>query len=176
MSALKKRTSRKNSTGADQLTSGMQALKVSEPAVASPSSPPPSPPKSAFKAAVIEDIIISDEAELYYWNASEEQFENQGVVQAYISKASPGSYQYLLTAVDQEGALILQHPISEDMNQRFNSKLQSITWNHLEDDYKHTSWLFRFIEPQSHTQFIEVFTRVVWELKHNMDYNKNKVR
>jgi hypothetical protein len=152
----------------------MQALNVSESPKASASSPPPSPPKSKPKTATIENVAISDDAELYYWNAGEEQFENQGVVRAYISRASPGSYQYYLTAMDHEGSLVLQHPISEDMNQRFNAKLQSITWNHLEDDYRHTSWLFRFSEPQSHTRFIAVFTRAIWELKHSMDYDKNK--
>jgi hypothetical protein len=119
------------------------------------------------------ETMISAEAELYLWDPTHEQFENQGIVTAAIVKQISSGYVYWLTASNPEGHL-LAHRFSTDMNQRFSHKMQSLTWNHLADDGSQRSWLFRFGELEF-GDFLPKFTQCLWEALHQAAWAKAKV-
>ncbi|KAL0070704.1 Vacuolar import and degradation protein 27 [Marasmius tenuissimus] len=146
--------------------------------------PPPASPssdkakskaKSKAKAAASEldsaTSLMETEAELYYWEPEENQFTHQGVVVARLV-TQPGTFHFLITASTEEGPL-LAHPLSPSMNPRWSGKMNSVTWNFVQED-RVDGWLFRFPSEEVYAQFLDVFTQCAWESLHQIPWNKLK--
>ncbi|KAI3612188.1 vacuolar import and degradation protein [Moniliophthora roreri] len=142
--------------------------------------PPPAAPtpvdkgKSKIESSLLDSMtpMISTEAELYYWEADEQRFENQGIVTAQIV-ARPGTYQFWVTASTEEGPLIA-HPLRPSMNPLWSAKMHSFTWNFVKEDETADSWLFRFPAEEVYANFMHVFTRCAWESLHQASWDKLK--
>ncbi len=120
------------------------------------------------------NVVFEEEAEIYLWDLDAADFRNEGVIIARITEQKDANYTYWLTASNPEG-LVLAHRITSDMNQKFSTKMHSITWNHLGDNGSQNSWLFRFATEQDFAQLKEVYTRVMWQSLHKVDWGKIKV-
>ncbi|EEB90830.1 hypothetical protein MPER_10915, partial [Moniliophthora perniciosa FA553] len=120
--------------------------------------------KSKAESSFLDSMtpMISTEAELYYWEADEQRFENQGIVTAQIV-AKPGTYQFWVTASTEEG-----------MNPLWSAKMHSFTWNFVKEDETADSWLFRFPAEEVHANFMQIFTRCAWESLHQAPWDKLK--
>lgn len=119
--------------------------------------------------------IFEEEAELYFWDMVQEGFRNDGIVIARISQDKDTQFGYWLTASNDNG-ILLAHPISSDMNQRFSHKMLSLTWNHLTEDNSQSSWLFRFQTQEDFGNLVTTFTKCLWETLHQIPWGKIKVR
>lgn len=119
-------------------------------------------------------ILFQEEAELYLWDMDAGDFRNDGVVVARITEQTDANFTYWLTASNENG-LILAHRICSDMNQRFSTKMLSLTWNHLGDNGSQSSWLFRFATEQDFAQLKQVFTQTLWQSLHETLWGKAKV-
>lgn len=159
----------------------MQSLSVADaPSLRSPPSPP-SPAKSIKRTPAVTaessamaslPVLVDQEAELYLWDAPNEDFINQGIVAARILQQN--RYEYWLTASSEQGTL-LAHKITSDMNQRWSHKMLSLTWNHLGDDGSQNSWLFRFSDAAEFAAVLQTFTQCLWESLHEIQWGKAKV-
>ncbi|KAJ7129602.1 VID27 cytoplasmic protein-domain-containing protein [Mycena epipterygia] len=117
--------------------------------------------------------LIEKEAGLYFWDNEEAQFVEHGTVTARILKGT--SFESWLTASSDEGQL-LAHKITSDMNQRWTSKMRSLTWNHFGDDKVMTSWVMRFTgEPEDYEAFLQTFTQALWETLYQTAWGKIKI-
>ncbi|KAG5638194.1 hypothetical protein H0H81_001291 [Sphagnurus paluster] len=154
----------------ESLTAAIESLSVDEPFETPHPKIPNSEPKKAASAPAME-ALLSYEAELYLWDAPNEDFINQGILIAAIQKNAP--FSYYLTASNDSG-ILLAHKISGDMNQRFSHKMLSLTWNYQADDGSQSSWLFRFSEEHL-GNFLQKFTECLWESLHQMPWAKLKV-
>ncbi|KAL0574680.1 Vacuolar import and degradation protein 27, partial [Marasmius crinis-equi] len=143
-----------------------------------PAPTPASPPKSGkgkSKAVVSEldsaSTLVETEAELYYWEPEPHEFIHQGIVFARIV-TQPGSYRFLITASTEDGPL-LAHPVNPSMNPRWSGRMNSVTWNFVQED-KVDGWLFRFPSEEVYAKFMEVFTQCAWESLHQAPWDKLK--
>ncbi|KAJ7665555.1 VID27 cytoplasmic protein [Mycena rosella] len=117
-------------------------------------------------------VLVEKEAGLYFWDGDEGQFVEHGTVTARILKGV--SFDSWLTASSDEGQL-LAHKVSTDMNQRWTSKMRSLTWNHLGDDQVMTSWVLRFTgEMEDYEAFLQTFTQALWETLYQTAWGKIK--
>lgn len=117
--------------------------------------------------------IIEKEAGLYFWDNEEAQFVEHGTVTAKILQGP--SFETWLTASSDEGQL-LAHKISANMNQRWTSKMRSLTWNHFGEDQVMTSWVLRFAGgPEDYEAFLKTFTQALWETLYQTAWGKIKV-
>lgn len=118
--------------------------------------------------------LIQKEAILYLWDASQGQFENQGVLMASIVKRPDEPFSFYLTAHNDE-RLLLTHLISSNMNPKWTHRMLSITWNMLNaDNTGGTSWCFRFASEEDYTVMAEMFVRCLWETLHQTPWEKIK--
>ena len=149
--------------------------------VQAPSAPVAAPRESTPERTEVDNSFLSAmsplfaaEAELYYWDTERQEFRNDGIVNAQLSKQTNANYVYWLTASNDKG-LLLTHTISSSMNQRFSPKMLSLTWNHLGDDNSQSSWLFRFNSEENFGNALETFTQCLWESLHQSPWGKIKV-
>jgi hypothetical protein len=119
-------------------------------------------------------VLVAKEAQLFFWNGQEENFEPEGDVTAKIMQRKGSNFEYWLTA-SNDGGQTLGHKIMSEMNQRWSSKMQSLTWNHLSDNGVQSSWVFRFLDEESYAQFQGAFTQALWESLHQTSWSKMKV-
>jgi hypothetical protein len=120
------------------------------------------------------DVIVVQDAELYFWNKTLSEFEEQGAVTAQIVKSKTG-YEFWLVAFLND-ALHIAHLISSSMNQRLAVKLWSITWNHISADGDVNSWVIRFKTKESYDEFVQAFTQAQWQTLHQTPWGKIKAR
>lgn len=117
-------------------------------------------------------VLVEKEAGLYFWDGDEGQFVEHGPVTARILKGE--SFDSWLTASSDDGQL-LAHKISTNMNQRWTSKMRSLTWNHFGDDQVMTSWVLRFTgELEDYESFLQTFTQALWETLYQTAWGKIK--
>ncbi|KJA30217.1 hypothetical protein HYPSUDRAFT_61060 [Hypholoma sublateritium FD-334 SS-4] len=119
------------------------------------------------------NVVFEEEAELYLWDLDGADFRNDGVVIARITEQKDANFTYWLTASNPQG-LVLAHRISSDMNQKFSTKMRSITWNHLGDNGSQDSWLFRFDTELDYARLKEAYTQVMWQSLHKAAWGKIK--
>ncbi|KDQ64569.1 hypothetical protein JAAARDRAFT_28213 [Jaapia argillacea MUCL 33604] len=179
-----KATSRSKAKSKDEtsLNDPMQSLSVKEPAPQrQPTSPPrkapvspPKPPVQPKKAAAasVFPVIAEAEAQLYLWDLQEEGFMKQADVVARIVHRPNAGFEYLLTASNEDGQLLM-HKITSDMNQRWSHKMQSLTWNYLSEN-RQSSWCVRIEDAEAFEGFGNAFTRVLWETLHQYPWDKMK--
>lgn len=149
----------------------MQSLSVAEPTSSkgkARATSPTSPPSSSLS------IVMAQEAELYLWDMEQEDFNLQGDVIAQIAQPTGVAFEYWLVASNSEGQE-LAHKITSEMNQRWSTKMLSITWNHFSDHNIASSWLFRFKSPEAYMLFKNEFTEAMWEGLHQTSWSKIKV-
>lgn len=120
------------------------------------------------------NVLLEEEAELYFWDVENEDFRNDGIVTARIAQQINANFVYWLIASNDNGA-VLAHKIQPDMNQRFSHKMLSLTWNHLGEDFSQSSWLFRFHSHEEFAKVIQMFTQCLWETLHQLPWGKIKV-
>lgn len=99
-------------------------------------------------------------------------FEHQGVLTAQIVKVD-GQHRFWLKAMQGDSTL-LAHEIKSSMNEKWSSKMTSVTWNEV-DEEDMTSWLFRFASTDDYGTFLQYFTIAAWETKFQMPWSKAKV-
>jgi hypothetical protein len=118
-------------------------------------------------------VLISQKAGLFFWDSQRFEFVEHGPVTARIQQGA--SFETWLTASSEDGQL-LAHKISSDMNQRWTSKMRSLTWNHLGNDQEMTSWVLRFEGGQEEYEaFLQAFTQALWETLYQTAWGKMKV-
>ncbi|KAJ6539403.1 VID27 cytoplasmic protein [Mycena capillaripes] len=116
-------------------------------------------------------ILVEKEANLFFWDSEEAEFVEHGPVTARILKG--GEFESWLTASSGD-AQLLAHKICQDMNQRWTSKMRSLTWNHFSDDKATTSWVLRFNEAEDYEAFLQNFTQALWETLYQTAWGKIK--
>ncbi|KAJ6536630.1 VID27 cytoplasmic protein [Mycena sp. CBHHK59/15] len=116
-------------------------------------------------------VLISQEADLYFWDNDRAEFVQHGTVTAKIQQSA--SFESWLIASSDDGQL-LAHRIATDMNQRWTSKMRSLTWNHLGEDQVMTSWVMRFSGPEEYEAFLQMFTQALWEALYQTAWGKIK--
>lgn len=117
-------------------------------------------------------VVTTQETELYYWDMENEEFNHQGIVTAKIVKKEDFVY-YLSCTTD--GRQLLAHKIGNDMNQRWTTKMLTLTWNHLGENNSQHSWLLRFPDAESYNSMLQAFTPALWETLHQTPWSKMKV-
>lgn len=120
------------------------------------------------------NVVFEEEAVLYLWDLDAADFRNDGVVIARITEQKDANFTYWLTASNPHG-LVLAHRITSDMNQKFSTKMRSITWNHLGDNGSQSSWLFRFDTELDYARLKDAYTQVMWQSLHRVAWGKIKV-
>ncbi|KAI0638167.1 VID27 cytoplasmic protein [Trametes polyzona] len=173
----KGKTTRKAS-GSQQETAPAAAAVTAEPAVATTSaaSPPASPKQEKKKAASDPDMpaLATELAELHLWEKVQGQFIKQADVTARVAKnPAGGQYDYWLVASTDEGQ-VLAHRISSEMNQRWSSRVLSLTWNNISDNGVGNSWCLRFDTQEAFDEFQRAFTRALWETMNQYPWEKAK--
>jgi hypothetical protein len=168
----KGKTAAKKSTDEAELTNAMKSLAVS------PKKPPTSStssPKRPVVKSPVDDfpLLASEEAELHFWDTKHGYFSKQADGTAKIVKRPNAGYEYWLIASTEEGQL-LTHKINTEMNQRWSSKMYSLTWNNFSEKTQ-TSWCFRFLDEQAFVTFQTAFTKALWETLHQTSWEKSKV-
>ncbi|KAJ7368363.1 VID27 cytoplasmic protein-domain-containing protein [Mycena albidolilacea] len=118
-------------------------------------------------------VLIEKAADLYFWDGEEGQFVEHGPVTAKLLKGE--GFESWLTATGDDGEQLLAHKIADNMNQRWTSKMRSLTWNHFSEDQVATSWVLRFSgEVEDYEAFLQAFTQVLWEMLYQTAWGKMK--
>lgn len=167
---------------ATSITSKMQSLSVSS----GPSSSQTSTTSSVDTTASPFDsypTLVDEEAELHLWDHKKEYFVKQTDGRATIvgspTNSKTNGYEYWIIARSTEGGdrgrVVLWHKVDPDMNQRWSTKVWSLTWNHMNEKGVQTSWCFRFLAQGSYAVFQEQFTRALWETLHQVPWSTSKV-
>ncbi|KAI0938089.1 hypothetical protein AcV7_003377 [Taiwanofungus camphoratus] len=175
----KGKTSKKKSASMtkdqDDLASAMNDLAVAAPsssAVAASLSPSPKTKKAPGSDSGMPELL-SEEAELHLWNRDRGFFVKQADVTAKIVQNPAGTFDYWMIASSEEGQM-LAHKITSDMNQRWSTKMLSLTWNYVSDTGLQSSWCLRFVTPEAFESFQHVFTRTLWEGLNQYSWEKAK--
>jgi len=139
--------------------------------------PPAESTDAKVKASAWDSSIptlVAEEAELYLWNKDEGFFVKQtDVVARIIQNPGSGPFDFWLNAANEEGQILI-HKITSDMNQRWSSKVLSLTWNHTSDTGLQSSWCFRFSTEEAFQNFLQFFTRTLWESLNQYSWEKAK--
>ena len=128
--------------------------------------------------------IVDEEAELHLWDREKAYFIKQSEGRATIvgppTNSKANGYEYWILARsaggDGESPVVLWHKLDGDMNQRWSTKVWSLTWNHMSPNGSQTSWCFRFLTQESYANYQEQFTRALWETLHQVPWSSSKVR
>ncbi|KAJ6485112.1 VID27 cytoplasmic protein-domain-containing protein [Mycena vitilis] len=116
-------------------------------------------------------VLVEKEAGLFFWDSEEGEFVEHGTVTAKMLQGP--NFESWLTA-SSDGEQLLAHKINPNMNQRWTSKMRSLTWNHLSDDQVMTSWVLRFDAAEDYEAFLQTFTQVLWETLYQTAWGKMK--
>jgi hypothetical protein len=123
--------------------------------------------------------LVDEEAELHLWDRGKEYFVKQTDGRATIvglpTNSKANGYEYWIIARSAEGDVVLWHKIDSNMNQRWSTKVWSLTWNYMNNSGTQTSWCFRFLAQESYAIFQEQFTRALWETLHQVPWSTSKV-
>ncbi|KAJ3736290.1 VID27 cytoplasmic protein-domain-containing protein [Lentinula guzmanii] len=142
-------------------------------------SPPPettnTSPKGKGKALGVKQlpgtpVYELEEVELYHWEG-EQGFINQGIFAAHIVKT--GQYSYVLCA-STDADILLEHECNSSMNPKFNPRMRSVTWNHVEEGQDVTSWLFAFPSEEEYSKFCTIYLQCGWETLNQIPFDKIK--
>ncbi|KAK7061778.1 VID27 cytoplasmic protein-domain-containing protein [Favolaschia claudopus] len=116
-------------------------------------------------------VLVEKEADLFFWDGEAGEFVEHGPVTAKLLQGT--GFESWLTASSGDDQL-LAHKIADNMNQRWTSKMRSLTWNHLSDDQVMTSWVLRFRALEDYEAFLQGFTQVLWETLYQTAWGKMK--
>ncbi|KAF7301722.1 hypothetical protein MIND_00737800 [Mycena indigotica] len=116
-------------------------------------------------------VAVEKETDLFYWDHEQNAFVEHGPVTARVLKGD--AFNSWLTASSGDDQL-LAHKISSDMNQRWSTKMRSLTWNHRGDDQNMTSWVLRFRSLEDFEVVQPIFTQALWEMLYQTAWGKMK--
>ncbi|KAJ7682744.1 VID27 cytoplasmic protein-domain-containing protein [Mycena polygramma] len=142
--------------------------------VAAPAAEPASATRASnAQASPLLDlpVLVEKEAGLFFWDSEEGEFVEHGTVTAKMLQGP--NFESWLTA-SSDGEQLLAHKINPNMNQRWTSKMRSLTWNHFSDDQVMTSWVLRFDAAEDYEAFLQTFTQVLWETLYQTAWGKMK--
>lgn len=141
-----------------------------------PQASPTTSPKRPVVKSPVDDFpsLASEEAELHLWDIHKGYFLRQAEGVAKIVKRPNAGYEYWLIGSSDEGQ-VLNHKINPDMNQRWSSKMHSLTWNYFSEKKTQSSRCFRFFDEQAFANFQAAFTKALWETLHQTSWEKSKV-
>lgn len=161
------------------LAASMNQLSV-EPSssTSAPEEATTSPTTMEKKPPVAADLptLIAAPAKLHLWKREGGFFVHQDdVIAQIVQMPNAGPYDYWLLATAEDARRVLVHKVSSDMNERWSTKLSSMTWNHLSDSGYQSSWCLVFSGPEEFEQFKYAFTRALWETANEYSWEKAKV-
>ena len=141
--------------------------------------PAPAPAQSEAVIASSMPYLVSVPAQLYLWNVEksfyEQQAEDVEIAARIIQPDKARPYDYWLAAISSDGQF-LGHHIDSELNQRYATKALSVTWNHVSDAGRQSSWCFRFLNEEDYNVFVAACTKALWETLNQLPYDKIKVR
>ncbi|KAI0375618.1 VID27 cytoplasmic protein [Pilatotrama ljubarskyi] len=156
--------------------SASSAATTDEHTVAATSSKPVTTQKKKPVASSDPDMpsLATETAELHLWDKDQGVFAKQADVTARVAhNRKGGPYDYWLIASTDEGQ-VLAHKISSEMNQRWSSRVLSLTWNNVNADGVGNSWCLRFTSEEAFNEFQRAFTRAMWETMNQYPWEKAK--
>jgi VID27 PH-like domain len=176
-SPKRKAPQKTKAAGEADISNAMKSLSVGAPEQPQTSAPSTSRSSPQTAKSPVDDfpLLASEEAELHYWEREKGYFIKQADGVAKIVKRPTKGFEYWLIAGAEEGQL-LAHKVTSDMNQRWSTKMSSLTWNHLGERGSQSSWCFRFLSENAFANFQHAFTRALWETLHQMSWDKSKVK
>ncbi|KAH9951604.1 VID27 cytoplasmic protein [Amylocystis lapponica] len=155
----------------DSVTEAFENLSVAA------SASPPVSPKAKKRADTAESVLpalVSEPAALHLWNRDGGFFVKQADVTASIvHNPATGSFTYWLLASGDEGQM-LAHRLSSDMNQRWSTRVTSLTWNYISEAGAQSSWCLTFESPEAFENFQQAFTKAQWEGLNQYSWEKAK--
>ncbi|KAF7798755.1 hypothetical protein EIP86_009980 [Pleurotus ostreatoroseus] len=146
-----------------------------EPVPAPALAPTPAPAQSEAVIASSMPYLVSVPAQLYLWNVEKAFYEQQAEdieIAARIIQLDK-AYNYWLAAMSSDGQF-MGHHIDSGLNQRYAVKALSVTWNHVSDAGKQSSWCFRFLNGEDYNAFVAACTKALWETLNQLPYDKIK--
>lgn len=143
--------------------------------------PAPSSVPSKGKAKAPERIPLPgpsifrlEEVELYHWEEGQQNFFQQGIVEANIAKQGQGFNYFLCASNDTEG-VVLSHRFHPSMNPKYAPKIPSFTWNYYQEgDATSGSWALKFHSEEHYSQFRAMYERCAWEDVNQVSFDKMK--
>ncbi|KAF8529192.1 VID27 cytoplasmic protein [Hysterangium stoloniferum] len=114
--------------------------------------------------------VISEPAFLYLWDETIEKFKPEGVVQASIIENGPRDYW--LRAQGPEA--FASHQIVPELNPRFATHVQSITWNQYSPRGREQSYCIRFEDMEAFEHFKETYIQCQYEMLHDVAWARVK--
>lgn len=119
--------------------------------------------------------LATELAELHLWDKDQSLFLKEADVTARVANnPAGGKYDYWLVASTDEGQM-LAHRISSEMNQRWSTRVLSLTWNNISENGVGNSWCLRFDTQEAFDEFQRAFTRAQWEAMNQWPWEKAKV-
>lgn len=167
------------------MTSKLQSLSVSSEPSSSQSTTTTTSSSMETKTSPFDSypILVDQEAELHLWDRERGFFvkhtDGRAIIVGSPTNSKANGYQYWLiarsTKGEDSGHVLLWHQVESAMNQRWSTKVWSLTWNHMNDNGVQTSWCFRFLAQEAYAIFQEQFTRALWESLHQVPWSTSKV-
>ncbi|EPQ28398.1 uncharacterized protein PFL1_04225 [Pseudozyma flocculosa PF-1] len=167
----------KGSTDADaddkSLEKQLQGLKVSSGTVASKQDAPTEDDDDEQDDDDVEaNKLLTSVADLYLYDQASGLF----MIQEKDAKASvveAGRFLYWLSV---RGATRrwLSQKVDTGLNMQFSPENLSAVWNYFDEERRCYSWLLRFADKAAYDDFIQGFTRYLWETLHEESWSKAK--
>lgn len=106
--------------------------------------------------------VISKDVELYLWDQDDGHFLKQADVMGSIG-TRPSFDDYCIIAVTMKGQQLLSHRICSELNARWSTNLNSVTWNYTSRLGHLSSWCMRFKSHEDFKQLREIYQRYAQE-------------
>ena len=143
-----------------------------------PEEPVPPPATMERKPPVAADLptLAAAPAKLHLWKREGGYFVHQDdVIAQIVQLPNAGPFDYWLLATAEDARRVLVHKISTDMNERWSTKLNSMTWNHLSESGFQSSWCLVLASAEEYEDFKYNFTKALWETANGYSWEKAKV-
>ncbi|KAJ1978042.1 Vacuolar import and degradation protein 27 [Dimargaris verticillata] len=117
-------------------------------------------------------IVMELAAELYLFDPREEAFINQ-TEECTVALTKQGPFDHWLWIHENDKTLLTQ-PLNSDMNGVTNQETCSFIWCYYDDEDFVYTWSLKFDGPVALTRFNEAYTHCLYEVNHQMSYDKVK--
>ncbi|KAG8900651.1 hypothetical protein FRB99_005830 [Tulasnella sp. 403] len=117
--------------------------------------------------------MVSEPADLLFFDYSEDAFVVQDTVDAKIILSPRVNFQYFIVAETAEDKW-LAHELMSDLNCKWAKGWKSFRWNNRDREGKISAWCLRFNTDEAYEHFKEVLTRCLWETNNGISWEKAK--
>ncbi|KAJ1973463.1 Vacuolar import and degradation protein 27 [Dimargaris xerosporica] len=131
-----------------------------------------SSPAGAAASQPAATIVVELPAELYLFDPREEAFINQ-TEECTVALTKQGPFDHWLWIHENDKTLLTQ-PVSSDMNGVINQETCSFIWCYYDDEDFVYTWSLKFDGPVALARFNEAFTHCLYEVNHQIAYDKVK--